>query len=560
MILDQLTLKLVCVAPQAGVFGTPVPPVLWLLCNPKNFVRSQLFVVADQYSVNRLCFRCERDRSLNTKVILSMSEKFSATVARFAHSQKDGQVFSSASAAAAGLLDGALERFYNFAPDELDITPSSPTDAQLRHAQAQQRAHWALLLAGAFGEDYLRSAQRVGAQYSAMEMPFETFLAGFSRATAHIQTEMLRQKKGLMWPPTKKKFAMQMAALTHAFSLDLSLSIDAYFQVQRTEQATAFQCLQDGMRRMANKDLSQDIAGSEARDFPARFDGLRVSFNDLQRTMRDVIVTIKHATQDLNLTASEVNSGADDLAKRTESQAATLEQTASSVAAMSESVASSAEATKQTDKMMATTRSNAKHGHSVMLESVAKMREIAESSAKISQITGVIDDIAFQTNLLALNAGVEAARAGDAGRGFAVVAHEVRGLALRAAESAKEISDLIKESSELVNSGVIMVDGAGTVLEDIVKHVENVAKLTSTVAASSQEQSSGLDKISGGIKHLDDVTQQNAAMVEQTAAAVGAMQTDTAQMADLVQAFSLEKAPMRSGRTEGREVRFMRAA
>ncbi len=489
-----------------------------------------------------------------------MTEQFSATVAQFAHAQKDGKAFSSGGAAAMGLLDAALERFYGFGEQGENNMSSFPTAAQLSRARTEQRKHWSLLLAGQFGEGYIQSGQRIGALHSEIQLPFEMYLAGYTRATAYIQTQMITQKRGLMWPSAKKKLAQQLAALTEAFSLDMSLAIAAYFEVQGTEQSKAFQYLQDGMHRMANKNLSQDIAGPAESDYPARFDGLRVSFNDLQNNMRDVIETIKHATQDLNLTAGEVNSGADDLARRTESQAATLEQTANSVAAMSESVTSSAEATAQTDKMMATTRTNAKQGHSVMLESVAKMREIAESSAKISQITGVIDDIAFQTNLLALNAGVEAARAGDAGRGFAVVAHEVRGLALRAAESAKEISDLIKESSELVDNGVILVDGAGTVLEDIVKHVEDVATLTSTMATSSKEQSGGLDAISSSIKHLDGVTQQNAAMVEQTAAAVGAMQSDTAQMADLVQAFALEAAPKPARDAAAHSVRFMRAA
>ena len=187
--------------------------------------------------------------------------------------------------------------------------------------------------------------------------------------------------------------------------------------------------------------------------------------------------------------------------------------------------------------MMSQTHQKAKTGQEVMADTVAKMQEIAESSSQISQITGVIDDIAFQTNLLALNAGVEAARAGDAGRGFAVVASEVRGLAQRAAESAAEISDLIKASSDLVENGVEMVDQAGRVLGDIVQKVETVAGLTSQVANSSKEQSEGLSQISSSLSQLDNVTQQNAAMVEQTAAAVGSMQRDTISMAHLVSEF-----------------------
>jgi methyl-accepting chemotaxis protein len=288
---------------------------------------------------------------------------------------------------------------------------------------------------------------------------------------------------------------------------------------------------------MSARDLSSPIPGPEASDFPARYDEVRQSFNGLMSSMGEVIMTIQDATGNLNRIASEVNQSAEDLSRRTETQAATLEQTAAAVEEINHSVQSSTESTSSTEKVVLQTRQNAARGNDVAEQAVTKMREISESSAQISQIIGVIDDIAFQTNLLALNARVEAARAGEAGRGFAVVASEVRGLAQRAADSAKEIKALVSTSTQHVDNGVEMVDQAGTALTDIVKDIEKVSTLTADIVNSAREQSTGLSEIATGVSQLDQVTQQNAAMVEETAAAIMSLQTDTQVLSELVGTF-----------------------
>ncbi|SMP30896.1 globin-coupled sensor protein [Shimia sagamensis] len=466
-----------------------------------------------------------------------MTQNLAVAVTQFGLNGKDGETLARAGAKVIPWLDEVLDYFYDYAQE--DAARFFHTEGLLEHARNQQKKHWAKLLSGTFDDGFAAATKTIGEVHFRIELPFDLYLAGYSRATSYIQTLFLKRSSRILGPIGKAEMARQLSVLTRAFTLDMNLVIEAYFNAQQEEQARAFRYLRDGMGRMGRKDLSEDIPSPEHSDFPVRYEDMRLGFNALQSDMGEVMRSIKNATEDLDLTAAEVNSGADDLAHRTETQAATLEQTTQSVEQITKSVQSSSSATQETDAMMSQTHQKAKTGQDVMQETVEKMREIAESSAQISQITGVIDDIAFQTNLLALNAGVEAARAGDAGRGFAVVASEVRGLAQRAAESAAEISELIKASSDLVENGVEMVDQAGRVLGDIVNKVEAVAGLTSQVANSSLEQSEGLSGIASSLSQLDNVTQQNAAMVEQTAAAVGSMQRDTTSMAQLIGEFAL---------------------
>jgi len=483
-----------------------------------------------------------------------MTTTLAATVTHFGLDGKDGEILARAGVKVTKWLDEALDHFYDFATAQEQAASFFKSEEMLAHARSQQKKHWTKLLNGEFDEDFAAAAKTIGEVHFRIELPFELYLAGYARATSFIQALLVARAGKVIGPVGKSQLSKQLSALDRAFTLDMNLVIDAYFHAQQAEQARAFKYLQDGMQRMAQKDLSQEIPGPDRSDFPARHDDMRKGFNQLQSDMGEVMRSIKMATDDLDLTAAEVNSGADDLARRTETQAATLEQTTQSVEEITKSVQSSSSATQETDAMMSQTHQKAKTGQEVMADTVAKMQEIAESSSQISQITGVIDDIAFQTNLLALNAGVEAARAGDAGRGFAVVASEVRGLAQRAAESAAEISDLIKASSDLVENGVEMVDQAGRVLGDIVQKVETVAGLTSQVANSSKEQSEGLSQISSSLSQLDNVTQQNAAMVEQTAAAVGSMQRDTISMAHLVSEFELAELNAQAGAGSDLEV------
>ena len=274
-----------------------------------------------------------------------------------------------------------------------------------------------------------------------------------------------------------------------------------------------------GLTRLAAGDLTRRIESPANNPFPVEYDALRNAYNDVVEQLAGIVSRIGSVAVSVRSGSGEINAAAQDLSSRAETQAATLEQSAAALNELTESVRSTAQRAAAAEKSSQDNRAHAETGAQVVREAVAAMRGIEKSSDQITRIIGVIDDIAFQTNLLALNAGVEAARAGEAGRGFAVVASEVRGLAQRASESAREIKTLIQESAAQVEAGSALVGRTGESLEEILKRASEVSGLMGEIAVAASEQASGLDEINAGVNQLDQVTQQNAAVAEETTAA-----------------------------------------
>jgi methyl-accepting chemotaxis protein len=261
------------------------------------------------------------------------------------------------------------------------------------------------------------------------------------------------------------------------------------------------------------------LTGEIVESFPGQYDQLRADFNAALVRLREVMEAIVSTAEAIRSDSEQISKGADDLSKRTENQAATLEQTAAALDQITSTVRNTANGAAEASRVASATREEAQRSGEVVQNAVSAMGEIEKSSTQISQIITVIDDIAFQTNLLALNAGVEAARAGDAGRGFAVVAQEVRALAQRSSDAAKEIKALISTSGEQVERGVDLVGRAGKALSAIVERVESVSLLVADIASAAQEQSTSLAEVNQAMTRMDEVTQENAAMVEQSTAA-----------------------------------------
>jgi methyl-accepting chemotaxis protein len=261
--------------------------------------------------------------------------------------------------------------------------------------------------------------------------------------------------------------------------------------------------------------------------------------NGLIDTMSTMIGEISDTSQTLTSAAREIATGNTDLSQRTEQQAASLEETAASMEQLTNTVRQNAENAQQANKLASSASEVAVKGGSVVAEVVHTMDGITQASRKIADIIGVIDEIAFQTNILALNAAVEAARAGDQGRGFAVVAAEVRNLAQRSANAAKEIKGLISDSVSKVESGSRLVDTAGKTMEEIVQSVKRVTDIMAEISAASQEQRGGIEQVNTAIVQMDKVTQQNAALVEEAAAAAKSMEDQTGSMAEMVAQFRL---------------------
>ncbi|MFN3442730.1 MAG: methyl-accepting chemotaxis protein, partial [Rhizobium rosettiformans] len=297
----------------------------------------------------------------------------------------------------------------------------------------------------------------------------------------------------------------------------------------------AVNSLASGLGRLAKGDISETID----TPFHGRLEQLRNDFNQSLEHLQSTMTQIRSNTYMIQRNAAEMSSAADQLAKRTEQQAASLEETAAAVDEITVTVKSSAERAEEANSIVADTKGRADTSSTVVANAIDAMGRIEDASAQIVQIIDVIDEIAFQTNLLALNAGIEAARAGEAGKGFAVVAQEVRELAQRSAGAAQQIKDLIHKSSTEVSSGAKLVQQTGAVLAEISANIITVADRVSVIAMASRDQSNALAEVNSSVNEMDQMTQRNAAMVEETNAATRQLADEADALMQLVNQFKL---------------------
>jgi methyl-accepting chemotaxis protein len=301
------------------------------------------------------------------------------------------------------------------------------------------------------------------------------------------------------------------------------------------QQALVVQSFGVALERLAQGDLTYNVNDS----LPVEYEKLRADFNAAMAALKDTMSTVVTNVSAIRSGSGEISHAADDLSRRTEQQAASLEETAAALDEITATVNRTAAGARQAAETVQAAKGDAETSGNVVRDAVSAMGAIEKSAQEISQIIGVIDEIAFQTNLLALNAGVEAARAGDAGRGFAVVASEVRALAQRSAEAAKEIKVLISASTTQVNTGVSLVGQTGEALQRIVSRVAEIDGLVSEIAASAQEQATGLQQVNTAVNQMDQVTQQNAAMVEESTAASHSLSQEAESLAGSVARFQI---------------------
>ncbi|ARP90926.1 methyl-accepting chemotaxis protein [Bordetella genomosp. 9] len=289
--------------------------------------------------------------------------------------------------------------------------------------------------------------------------------------------------------------------------------------------------------KIANGDLTQRVEVRSHNEIGTLYAALKRMQESLTRT----VAAVRRGVDEINVGSREISAGNTDLSSRTEQQAASLEETAASMEELASTVKQNAENARQANQLAASASDVAERGGSAVAEVVNTMQEISGSSRKISEIVSVIDGIAFQTNILALNAAVEAARAGEQGKGFAVVAGEVRSLAQRSAQAAKEIKALIEDSVSKVGAGSQQVERAGATMQEIVASVKRVTDIMGEISAASEEQSSGIDQVNRAVSQMDEVTQQNAALVEEAAAAAGSLQEQAQRLAEAVAVFKINE-------------------
>ncbi|WP_105404117.1 methyl-accepting chemotaxis protein [Neorhizobium sp. T7_12] len=318
---------------------------------------------------------------------------------------------------------------------------------------------------------------------------------------------------------------------------------DAEKQRVDREIDTAVSELGAALARLAQGDLSSTIE----TQYSGRLEQLRTDFNGSIVRLRDTLSHIRESTLSIQKSSADLSHSSTELSRRTETQAASLEETAAAVDEITATVRSSAERAREADLAVAVTKKSADSSGTVVSNAVAAMGRIEEASGKIELIIEVIDDIAFQTNLLALNAGIEAARAGEAGKGFAVVAQEVRELAQRSAGAAKEIKDLITQSSREVGSGAGLVQQAGEVLAAISQQITGVSQHVEMIATASRDQSAALQDINNSVNRMDQMTQQNGAMVGETTEASRRLASEADALLELVEQFRIDASSRRSG-------------
>ncbi|MDR3460830.1 MAG: methyl-accepting chemotaxis protein [Beijerinckiaceae bacterium] len=306
-------------------------------------------------------------------------------------------------------------------------------------------------------------------------------------------------------------------------------------RVTAVDQENVVSALSTALERLAAADLTHRIDLA----FPPEYQKLKDDFGGALLALRDTMTAIVAETSSMRGHTREIFQAVDELSRRTEQQAANLEETAASLDLITSTVRRTADGVNEARKVVTNSKKAAEHSSEVVRQAVSAMSEIESSSRQISQIIGVIDEIASQTNLLALNAGVEAARAGDAGRGFAVVATEVRALAQRSAEAAKEIKGLISTSNQHIKQGVSLVGETGQSLEQILDEVSKVNEIVAVIAASSEEQALSLQEINTAVSQMDQVVQQNAAMVEESTAASHHLAEEAETLEKLVSQFQI---------------------
>ncbi|MFN3659187.1 MAG: methyl-accepting chemotaxis protein [Pseudolabrys sp.] len=337
---------------------------------------------------------------------------------------------------------------------------------------------------------------------------------------------------------SSEQFAYARAGMVATFVF-ASLVLAAFLFIVAVQVLKPVAALTTAMRALAGGDFTVVFPAIRRKD---EIGDITRAAGEMATQVRSTISGIKQSAMEVNSASGEISTSTTDLSQRTEEQAASLEETTAAMEEISAAVKKSADNADQANRSAGQARHVAGQGGEVVAKAVDAMAKIEESSRKISDIIGVIDEIARQTNLLALNAAVEAARAGEAGRGFAVVASEVRSLAQRSSQAAKDIKELITNSNGQVQEGVELVNSAGKSLANIVESVREVAELVDDIARASTEQATGLEQINKALLQMDEVTQQNAALVEENAATAKALETQAQSMDEQVAFFRVDAA------------------
>jgi methyl-accepting chemotaxis protein len=452
-------------------------------------------------------------------------------------------------------MPDALDSFYGQLRRAPEVNRFFSSDSHINHAKGAQLKHWGNISSGEFNDDYVNRARIIGKTHARIGLEPRWYIGGYALIVEQLVTRAIgeraaRSKGFLSRSDDWKDFAQALANLMKAVLLDMDLAISVYIDeaemAKKRAQEDAIGAERElvttvfgrALERIASNDLTYRIDD----DLPDAYAGLRENFNRAACALAETMEKIAGGTRQIDAGTREIRDAADQLSRRSEQQAASIEETAAALEEITTNVKDTSQRATEAGELAAQSRRAVEKTGEVMGSTIAAMDEIEKSSSGITNIIGVIDEIAFQTNLLALNAGVEAARAGEAGKGFAVVAQEVRELAQRSATAAKEIKALITTSSSQVQKGVTLVDQIGASLTSIGSQFNGIDSQLLAIIGAAREQATALQEINVAVNLLDQGTQQNAAMVEEFSASTATLSEEVGAIVDQISVFRVEGA------------------
>jgi len=460
----------------------------------------------------------------------------------------------------------ALERFYKRI-SQVPAVSQFFTGGQdhMKRAEGKQTGHWKSIAAGKFDQSYFEASQKVGLRHAQIGLEPRWHIGGYALIVETLVKGVMHDAMAEILAPEKGRFGREkapsapviaeradqlaggLAEVIKATLLDIEIAVSAYFEKVQQEAADleAINAAKIDAAVKATGVVLQDLAMGDltsrvTEDLDPAFEQIKEDTNAVAERLTGIVRQLRETSRSLKTATGEILSGANDLADRTTRQAATIEETSAAMESLSRTVSENAGRANTASQKAILVADSAETGRTVMGQANAAMERISASSSRISNIIGMIDDIAFQTNLLALNASVEAARAGDAGKGFAVVAVEVRRLAQSAAGASSEIKGLIETSSGEVNSGARLVAQASDKLLEIASGAQESAVLIDAIAAANRAQSTSIDELGAAVRQMDEMTQHNAALVEETNAAIEQTEAQASELDAIVDVFKLE--------------------
>jgi methyl-accepting chemotaxis protein len=450
-------------------------------------------------------------------------------------------------------LPAAMAEFYQQVRSFPETKKFFSSDAHMESASNRQVSHWDTISSGKIDQDYVRAVTKVGEIHARIGLEPRWYIGGYALIAESLMTAVLKAR----WPqgglfvkgPKAETVAGELGALIKAMLLDMDFSISVYIaasEAARKDVEAKAQAVNTAVIAAVTSALSELSNGNLTYrmpdNLPPEYARIVQDYNEAAAKLQETMGVISNSAEAIRSGTGEISHASDDLSRRTEQQAASIEETAAALALITTTVRETADGAEQARTVVSTAKKDAEISGDVVRDAVAAMGQIEKSSQEISQIIGVIDEIAFQTNLLALNAGVEAARAGDAGRGFAVVASEVRALAQRSADAAKQIKTLISASAAQVGTGVKLVGDAGHALQRISGQVGEINGLVVEIASSAKNQAGSLHEVNSAVTQMDQMTQQNAAMVEESTAACHTLAQEASELGRMISRFQIGRA------------------